>query len=124
MKNTMRGQMLIEMIVVIGLAVILAIGIIAGTSTSLARTQGNQIRSSALQYAQEGIERMRQQRDAGWTAFASGAGTTIEETSGIYTRKITPTLSSDQMLIDVLVTWGDETQTDNKVELKTILTQW
>ena len=120
--------MLIEMIVVIGVVVILTTGIIAGTSISLSRTQGNQIRSSALQYAQEGIELARQQRDAGWTAFVNDQGTT-ESTIGIYTRSISLTLENpgaadERMLVDVVVSWGDVTQTDNNVELKTTLTQW
>jgi len=128
MKNDVRGQMLIEMIVVIGVVVILTTGIIAGTSMSLSRTQGNQIRSSALQYAQEGIELTRQKRDAGWTAFVNDQGTT-ESTLGIYTRSISLTLENtgladERMLVDVVVSWGDATQTENNVELKTTLTQW
>lgn len=142
MKNHANGQMLIEMIVVIGVVVVLATGIIAGTSSSLARTQGNQARSSALQYAQEGIEYARQKRDAGWTSFAGLLEGTQSITycvdsnnmwtappcavniASVYTRSITLSLADGNILIDVIVVWGDQSQPDNNVELKTTLTQW
>jgi type II secretory pathway pseudopilin PulG len=73
MKDMYRstiGQSLVEMVVVIAVVILLATGIISGTSATLARTQSNQLRSTALQYAQEGTERARALRDAGWNTFA------------------------------------------------------
>jgi type II secretory pathway pseudopilin PulG len=59
------------MVVVIGVVIMLATGIVAGTTATLARTRTNELRSTALQYAQEGIEQTRSKRDAGWQTFAA-----------------------------------------------------
>ncbi len=138
MKN--KGQTLVEMIVVIGVVVVLATGIIAGTSISLSRGQGSQNRAMATTYAQEGIELARQLRDEGWTAFAAmGTAPTVycvgadgaflqaspsctPNISNLFTRSVTLALSGPDMSVDVLVTWG--ANASGKVELKTTLTHW
>ncbi len=142
-----RGQLLVEMIVVIGVVVVLATGIVVGTTVALSGAQQNSLRSGATQYAQEGIELARDKRDAGWNAFADlgtpktiycvGTNKLFNETSGgcapnigdQYTRKITLELidpgspTQVKMSVDVTVAWGDQTDA-NTVELTTDLTQW
>ena len=65
-REYQHGQSLVEMVVVIGVVVLLAVGIIAGTTASLSATENAQTRSNALKFASEGIERTRELRDAGW----------------------------------------------------------
>lgn len=142
-----KGQTLVEMIVVIGVVIILVTGIIAGTSASLSRANDSELRSSAIRYAQEGIELARQMRDSGWTAFAAlGAAPTTycvgddavftpsvgscstPNINNLYVRSITLRLvapgdpTQTKVTVDVVVTWGGSTA--NNVELKTDLTQW
>lgn len=150
------GQSLVEMVVVIGVVILLATGIIAGTSATLARTQSNQLRSTALQYAQEGTEQVRALRDAGWNTFAPMGSTAdvppatsptkycvgddgvfqptavacTPNVHGKFARTITLALINPgdpvnmYMSVDVVVSWGDLTNPNNSVELKTDLTQW
>lgn len=130
------------MIVVIGVVVLLTTGIIAGTSASLSRTSDSQLRSAAVRYAQEGIELSRSIRDDGWNAFAAlgqvpstycvGDDTAFTATTStcstpninnVYARSVTLTLTTPtSMSVDVVVNWG--ASSNNKVELKTDLTQW
>lgn len=71
MKNRhASGQTLVEVVVVVGIAVLLVLGIVAGTTRSLSLSQTVQKRTTALSLAQEGIELARQERDLGWDAFA------------------------------------------------------
>jgi len=149
MKQVQLGQSLIEMIVVIGVVIVLVTGIIAGTTVTLSRSRDSNIRSAAVRYAQEGIELARSQRDSGWTAFAAlgtpyttycvddngvftatGTSCTTPNVTNLYVRSVNlelkdagnPTL--ERMAVDVVVQWGDLTNSSNVVELKTDLTQW
>lgn len=146
-----RGQSLIEMIVVIGIVVLLATGIVVGTTVSLSGVQSSGLRSSAVQYAQQGLELARAKRDAGWTAFAAmgtgdpapvycvgsdgdfGTATsncTAVNISPQFIRSITLQLvdtgdpAETKVTVDSVVKWGDSSNPDNKVEFKTELTQW
>lgn len=146
-----HGQTLVEMIVIVGIVVVLVTGIIAGTSISFSRTQDDQLRSTALSYAQEGIELTRQQRDQGWSGFALlGTNKTVycvgsdkdynvisptdlctgPFINGKYVRSIVLELLNpgdpvnEKMSVDVVVTWSGSAATPNKVELQTYLTKW
>lgn len=148
MKRT-RGQTLIEMIVIVGVVVLLVTGIVAATTASLSVTNSNAARSSAIQYAQEGIELARAQRDVGWNSFALlgtprqsycvGSNNEFQPTAIMcdyinvgnqFIRTITLELINPgdptqvKMTVDVVVSWGDTTNPNNNVELKTDLTQW
>lgn len=148
-KHDERGQSLVEMIVVVGMVVLLVMGIVAGTTVALGRTQTVQMRSAAVKYAQEGIELTRSLRDTGWDMFAA-MGTvesmyctgddgvfTLTATScsdpnvhDVYTRTIILRLlpasgaSVEKMSVTVVVAWGDITNPSNSVSLVTHLTQW
>lgn len=146
MKNQ-QGQSLVEMIVVIGMVVLLATGVVAGTTISLSRSGASQIRTDALTVAQAGIELARGQRDNGWDAFAlrgtpqstycvgsDGAfgqaqtSCTAVNVDNKYTRSVTLQMTTisgiSTMKVTSSVTWGDTTNPLNKVELTTYLTQW
>jgi len=141
-----KGQSLVEMIVIIGMVVLLATGIVAGTTMSLSRSKTAQTRSEALAFAQAGIELTRTKRDQGWDAFVifgSPAGTycvgsdgifgqrqtscTVANINNIYTRSIALTLQTvnevEVMNVVSLVSWGDQSLS-NQVHLATYLTQW
>lgn len=137
------GQSLIEMIVVIGVVVLLATGIVAGTTASLAATQQNQLRAKALRLAQQGIELTRALRDAGWNSFSrmgtapsvycvgedgaftiSSSACTAPTLEGLYIRSVSLTLTGGVMAVDSAVSWGNTSASKNTVELKTTLTQW
>lgn len=66
----MKGQTLVEVVVVIALVVILITGIVSGTTSTLSQNKESQLRSSALQLAREGLEIVRYTRDQGWDSFA------------------------------------------------------
>lgn len=142
-----KGQSLVEMIVIIGMVVLLATGIVAGTVASLSRSETSKARSEALSFAQAGIELTRGVRDAGWNTFvvkgsppstycvgsdavfgqpqASCTAFNIEDT---YVRSVTldfTTVSgTPTMKVTSKVAWGDIANPVNAVTLTTYLTQW
>lgn len=138
------GQSLVEMIVVVGMVVLLTTGIVAGTTISLSRSETSKIRSSALTFAQAGIELARGQRDNGWDAFeAMGTpsstiycvgsnGAFVKETcttniDNRFTRSVTLEFTpASGMKVTSRVVWGDTTNptNTNTVQLITYLTQW
>lgn len=138
-----QGQSLVEMIVIVGVIVLLATGIIAGTTASLSRSETSRVRSEALSHAQAGIELARGLRDDGWAAFAamnssesycvgsdgnfgvhqpSCTAFNIENT---YIRSVKLELTdSDTMNVTSKVVWGDTTNPLNTVHLTTYFTDW
>lgn len=120
-----QGQSLVEMVVVIGMVVLLATGIVAGTTAALSHSATSQTRSQALSYAQAGIELARGTRDSGWQNLVNGTTVT---TIGPYTRSVTFLLINvygvQTMKVTSRVTWGDTTNPSNAVQLITYLTQW
>ncbi|MCX6794106.1 MAG: hypothetical protein NTY06_03300 [Candidatus Gottesmanbacteria bacterium] len=126
-----EGQSLVEMIVVIGMVVLLATGIVVGTTTSLSRSGTSQVRSQALFYAQAGIELARETRDNGWAAFAALGDpptTTVTTINTTFTRSVMLQLTTvsgvSTMKVTSRVKWGDTSNPANAVELTTYLTQW
>ncbi len=140
-----QGQTLVEMIVIVGVIVLLATGIVAGTTASLSRSEVLRVRSEALSHAQVGVELARGLRDAGWSAFeamGSSGGTLYCVGSGgafvqatcapnidnKFTRTVTlqttmvPGVPTMKVTSDVK--WGDTTNPLNAVQLITYLTQW
>jgi type II secretory pathway pseudopilin PulG len=140
-----KGQTLVEMIVIIGIVVLLATGVVAGTTVSLSRSETSEIRSDAVSYAQSGIELARSLRDAGWDAFAA-MGTPVSTycvgSDGTFgqppctaltidgrfaravTLELTTVLGIPTMKVTSMVSWGDTSSPANAVELTTYLTQW
>ena len=123
----MKGQTLVEVIVVVAIVVILVTGIVSGTTVTLSQNKESQLRSNALQYAREGLEIVRFQRDQGWEAFAAlgdpptvyclgssrefiastgDCGTNILST--VFSRDVNMTLIGESMLVLVNVGWGSD----------------
>jgi len=145
--GTKKGQSLVEMIVIIGIVVLLATGIVASTTSSLSRSETSQSRSDALSFAQAGIELARGLRDTGWDTFSHMGGTYCVGSDGTFgqphttctthniddkfTRAVTlqlaqipADLTKEEMKVTSRVTWGDTTNLSNAVQLTTYLTGW
>lgn len=141
MRHNQHGQTLVEMIVVVTIVVLLATGIVAVTTVSLARSQTSKIRSEAVTHAQAGLELARGLRDTSWADFVvkgSAAGSTYcvgtftpppcsVNINGTFTRfvrlQFTQVAGVDTMIVTSSVSWGAGTP-NNTVHLVTYLTQW
>jgi type II secretory pathway pseudopilin PulG len=71
------GQMLVEVVVVLGVVVLLVTGIISGVTYSLKASQNARARSLAIKYVQQGMETARQDRENSWYAFKNLTGSSI-----------------------------------------------
>ena len=145
----MKGQMLIEVVVIVGIVVLLVLGVVAGTTRVLSQTQTVQNQTAALGFAQEGIELTRQLRDTNWTTLLSygavkttycvgsdGMFTPIALTcppnvgKSLYTREITLELvpspdgsGGETMQVTVTVSWNGAARANNSVTLTTYVTE-
>lgn len=73
MKNK-NGQTLVEAVVALGIAAIVITALLAVTTVSVNRSQYVKEQTLVRQYAQEGMEWLRAQRNSDWTTFSSHAG--------------------------------------------------
>jgi type II secretory pathway pseudopilin PulG len=139
-KN-IRGVSLIESVVTLGVVMLLITGLVVGMTASLNNAQESKSRSLAVQYAQEALEIMRQERDTSWTTFAArgaqinycmgGTGQLSTPVAGVcpiftgtFSRKLTFTLvDPKQMDVVVIVSWIEGNSAKN-VSLQTKYTQW
>lgn len=137
-KRGRKGQSLVESVVTLGVVILLVTGLVVGTTSSLKYAQSSRTRSVVTQYASEGLELARKERDSGWGAFAragifcvgsSGAIPTepCEVLENKYSRVLTYTLDNDvdPQIVTVVssVTWieGDG---EKMISLQTTLTNW
>ncbi len=137
-KRVKKGQSLVESVVTLGVVILLVTGLVVGTTSALKYAQSSRARSIATQYAAEGLELARRERDSGWGAFAR-AGTFCVGSSGtissepcdaldaVYSRTLTYTLDNadDPQMVTVVssVTWVEGAE--NKIlSLQTTLTNW
>jgi len=134
--RTVRGQSLVESVVTLGVVILLVTGLVIGTTASLKYAQSSRSRSTATQYASEGLELARKERDRGWTAFAR-SGTFCVGTSGniptepcdvidnTYSRSLEYTYNDTTKSVIVVskVSWieGNETRI---ISLQTTFTNW
>lgn len=63
------GQSLIEVVIATAVIILLATGLIAGTTAALKANISARARSEATKLVQEGLEEARHDRDSGWQAF-------------------------------------------------------
>ena len=147
MKHT-SGQALVEAVVVVGIAVVISVGLLAGATASLQANRFGKAKTLSVRYAQEAMEVVRNIRNASWSNFAGHAsGTTAtkwcmgslntlqpyDAVAGCdnyrvgtnYTRQVTFTWDSVKLImqVDVLVTWSDGSKTYS-TSISTIFTQW
>jgi len=119
-----RGETLVEVLVALGIITVVASALVGVVVTSMGNTRFSKDQNQATQYAQEGMEIVRQKRDDGYVAFrniATGTycldgGSTILDPDctaanvGSYLRKVTITqdgCDTDVANVTVTVSWQD-----------------
>ena len=74
-----RGQTLLELVVSVGVVAFVVLGLVAAVTSSLRFGQSSRSRSSAVKFAQEGMERTRGLRDGKpWNEFLTYADTSAK----------------------------------------------
>lgn len=128
LKNQ-KGQTLIEALVALGAAVLVLSAITVAVISALNNTQYTKNQNQATQYAQQGIEVMRQISQSSWGYFSSlnkknycladGSSTLVEapaegcgQNIGIFVREVDVVQNdshscSGNELITVIVSWSD-----------------
>ena len=69
------GQSLYELVFAIGIAAIIITGVLVVSTTSVRNSTYSKNNSQATKYAQEEMEWLRGQRDAGWDSFVTNIDT-------------------------------------------------
>ena len=134
-----RGQTLVEIVVVVGVVVLLVTGLVAGATAALKSSQYGRAKSLSVKYVQEGVELARSIRDRSWDEFFSYNGKTwcvdqsavwSDGTSGCtanigtyFTRTVTLAWNDPNMQVDVSVSWIDGSRT-LRSDVRTYLTKW
>lgn len=138
--RSQQGQSLVEIIVAVGVVILLVMGIVVATTTSLRSGQRGKDKGLAVKYAQEGIELVRDLRNQGWIDFQSrdglwclakdgtwtkSLGTCDANIDNLYTRGVTFgwDAGNSRMNVVVVVSWSDG-DIPRDVKLETFLTQW
>lgn len=143
-RNSIKeGQSLFEVIVAIGISALILVGIVSLASGSVRNSSFSRNNAQATKYAQEGVEWLRGQRDAGWDNLAthsSVAGTTTclgasppawggsctVSTDTKFTRNVVLTTDAgNSNIINALVTvsWSDS-QGNHSVHSNNKFTNW
>lgn len=120
MKDSSKGQTLLEVILAIGVACIVLIGLTRAVTVALRNAQFAKNQALATQYAQEGMEKARQLRDQDPDVFWNKSGTETEDL-GNFTREVTydEIEGNKKMKIEVVVSWDS-----HKAEIVSFLTKW
>ena len=144
--STNSGQSLFEVVVAVGLSALILVGIASLSSASVRNSGYSRNNAQATKYAQEALEWLRSQRDAGWNNLLDHSNDTgkvhcintlppsawdvivcQDMISGTtFSRTVTLTTdSSDSNKIDAFVTvsWTDAQGTHN-VKSQTRFTNW
>lgn len=136
--HAQQGQSLGEVVVALGVAVLMAAGLLVGMTVSLRNTESARTRSQAVKFAQEAIEAVRQLRDSDWAEFRGRSGLWCLSESGdwsqasvcpklatIFTRGVQFSWNNGEARMDVTATvsWNDGNTTHTS-ELTTFFTQW
>lgn len=130
------GQSLVESVVTLGVVILLVTGLVVGTTSALKYAQSSRARSTATQYAAEGLELARKERDSGWSSFARN-GSFCVDTSGVipsdpcvalenkYSRTVTYIYDdiAESVIVTSVVSWAEGEET-KEISLQTTLTNW
>ncbi|MCL5439269.1 MAG: hypothetical protein M1268_04795 [Patescibacteria group bacterium] len=73
-KDIQKGQTIIEVLVALSVAVVVIAAIAISVISALYNSQFSKNQNLATQYAQEGMEIMRQIRNSDWSVFSSYSG--------------------------------------------------
>lgn len=139
-KTLFIGQSLVESVITLGVVILLVTGLVIGTTSALSYAQDSRTRSVATQYASEGLEIARRERDAGWTAFARSGTFCVDASAAIpsdpcqliagrFTRTLTyvpdtTTTEVHQVVVTSVVSWIDRDAETKSLSLQTTFTNW
>lgn len=132
-----RGQSLFEVVVAVGLSALILAGVVSLSAGSVRTSSFSQNNAQATKLAQEAMEWLRSQRDAGWASFRDdhsgtsnlclspiGWGGSCPIPGTIFNRSVTlSVLDSDRVDAIVIVTWKDA-QGTHEVKTQTRFTSW
>ena len=135
-KRIVSGQSLVESVVTLGVVILLVTGLVVGTTSALKYAQSSRARSTATQYASEGLEFARRERDRGWSSFARDGSFCVDATGSIpsdpcallenkYSRTVTYVYDEvvDSVTITSTVSWAEGAEI-KEIPLQTTLTNW
>jgi type II secretory pathway pseudopilin PulG len=124
-ENREDGQSLVEVVAALGVVGIVLLGLMALATYSLRNINFARNQALATQYAQEGMEMIRQSRDNSPSAFfASDCSRDSETVGSNFIREINcELLAENKMKVTVRVVWSDA-QGSHDSELITYLTKW
>ncbi len=124
-KDSNRGQSIIEVVIALSLIVLVVLGLVKVSVTSINNTAFARDQRAATKYAQEGLENARQCKEENEVAFWNGSCPELAAPSDIkFTREITYTqLEEGKMQVEVVVTWTDS-KGQHESNLTTYLTKW
>ena len=69
-----KGQTIIEVLVALGASVAIIAAVTIAVTSALSNSLYNKNQNLATQYAQQGMEIMRQMRDSDWSSFSALSG--------------------------------------------------
>lgn len=142
-----NGQSLVEVVIAFGVVIVIVTALLSSAIVSIQATRIGKMRTQAVKYAQEGIERARTLRDNNeWVDFKAyySEGATLTWCVGtandwpavsgqcstpnintLFTRNVTFTWDSvnEQMVVKSSVTW-QEGNTTKTSEFTTSYTEW
>jgi Tfp pilus assembly protein PilV len=139
-----KGQSLFEVVIAVGLSALILIAAVTLSSGSVRNASFSSNNAQATKYAQEAMEWLRGQRDAGWESFrddhssSSGVESCLNTSppttwasppcsviaGTVFTRSVTlKTIDPDKINALVLVTWKDS-QGTHEVKTQTHFTDW
>jgi len=120
------GQSLVEVLVALSLVVIIILGLVRVTITSVRNASFAKDQRVATKYAQEGLENARHLKEEDTAVFWAKSGTETDEINK-FTREITytpdPGQPDEKMKVEVLVWWEDSIG-QHQSTLATYLTKW
>jgi len=134
----MKGQSIIEIIIVFGIAFLLLAGLVTGVTLSIKNVQFARNKSQAVKYAQEGLEIARSLRDQDWTSFTAktgilclnkagswSSGSCVKNIDNFFTRSVDFkwNVTFDQAEVTVIVSWTEGNLT-HQSQLVSYLTKW
>ncbi len=124
MKDSSKGQTLVEVILAIAVASLILIGLTRATTIALRNAQFAKNHVLATQYAQKAMERLRAYRDQNdWSTFSQESN--CENPPGLgsipsgFSRNIDCNVSADLVEVTITVSWNS-----HQTELVTFLTKW
>jgi len=123
-QKSNTGQSIIEVVAALALVVLVVLGLVKVSVSSINNSAFARDQRAATKYAQEGIENARKLKEESEATFWTKSGVETE-TLGKFTRTVTYTEIEDnqKMQVDVKVSWQDS-KGEHQSSLQTNLTKW